>query len=217
MSSGNSASNPVESPEYRTLERRRAWDRERKRAAKLRSTNSTGIPPERGGNPPDIAEIPCDLKGKERGLQRVVLEKKESKRGTRLDAIARMSAEDRAFAETLIPPEFVDRAWAEFVDYWISVPGSRGCKLNWASTWRNRVRDTQHKYRGRNGNGTNNHRTDPAAGRATAREVQQVSAMGRAAINRLASRAPAGPDGTASGSPGVAEVDDPGKRAEDAY
>jgi hypothetical protein len=28
----------------------------------------------------------------------------------------------------------------EFIDYWIAVPGQRGCKLNWDATFRNRVR-----------------------------------------------------------------------------
>ena len=28
----------------------------------------------------------------------------------------------------------------QFRDYWISIPGSRGVKLNWEATWRNRCR-----------------------------------------------------------------------------
>ena len=30
--------------------------------------------------------------------------------------------------------------WAEFVDYWVAVPGQRGVKLDWLATWRNDVR-----------------------------------------------------------------------------
>jgi hypothetical protein len=30
---------------------------------------------------------------------------------------------------------------AEFVDYWIAVPGAKGRKLDWDATWRNRVRE----------------------------------------------------------------------------
>lgn len=221
MSSGNSASNPVESPEYRVLEKRRAWDRERKRvlaAEKLRLSISTGNPPEDGGNPPDIAEITCDLKGKKEAFRKEGLEKKESKRGSRLLKDARMSADDRAFALTIIPPEFVESEWAEFVDYWIGVPGSRGCKLDWPATWRNRVRDLAKKYKGRNGHGTSNHRTDPAAGRATARETQQASAMARGAANRLAERNSTGPgNGMASGNAGFADRLLTDERPEDAY
>lgn len=29
----------------------------------------------------------------------------------------------------------------EFKDYWIAVPGQKGCKIEWEATWRNRVRD----------------------------------------------------------------------------
>jgi len=31
---------------------------------------------------------------------------------------------------------------AEFIDYWIAVPGTRGTKLDWEATWRNRLRET---------------------------------------------------------------------------
>lgn len=217
MSSGNSASNPVESPEYRALEKRRAWDRERKRAAKLRSANSTGIPPESAGIPPEIAEIPCDIEGKKEAFQEEVSRKKESKKGTRLLSDARMSASDRAFAEGLIPPEFVESEWAEFIDYWIGVPGSRGCKLDWPATWRNRVRDlASKKYRGRNGNGTSNHRADTSAGRATAREAQHVAKMGAGALRFLQESKAARQVGDMAGSTCPAEVFDFGKRAENA-
>lgn len=30
--------------------------------------------------------------------------------------------------------------WDEFRDYWIGVPGQRGCKLDWLATWRNQCR-----------------------------------------------------------------------------
>lgn len=43
------------------------------------------------------------------------------------------------------PRDRVPDMWAEFVDYWIGVPGSRGLKLNWLATWRNRVRDVLSK------------------------------------------------------------------------
>jgi hypothetical protein len=30
--------------------------------------------------------------------------------------------------------------WDEFHDYWVSVSGQKGCKLDWFATWRNHVR-----------------------------------------------------------------------------
>jgi len=37
-------------------------------------------------------------------------------------------------------PARVEALWAEFVDYWVAVPGSRGVKLDWLATWRNNMR-----------------------------------------------------------------------------
>lgn len=34
----------------------------------------------------------------------------------------------------------VDRIAEQFVDYWVAVPGAKGVKLNWFSTWKNWVR-----------------------------------------------------------------------------
>jgi hypothetical protein len=150
LSGGNSTRQPVESPAMQRAEKRRAWDRERKRKVKSLSANSTGIPLESSGIPPETAENPCILKGSKEAFQVEVKEKKESKKGSRLLKEARASEADFAFAlSTGIPPEKVDEEWAEFVDYWIGVPGSRGCKLNWPATWRNRVRQIAKKYSGR--------------------------------------------------------------------
>lgn len=63
-------------------------------------------------------------------------------RGSRMQPGAVLTVEFRQAAIDLgadaarVPP-----MWAEFVDYWIGVPGSRGVKLDWLATWRNRVRD----------------------------------------------------------------------------
>lgn len=39
----------------------------------------------------------------------------------------------------------------EFVDFWIGIPGQRGTKLDWAATWRNRVRQIQTYRKDKNG------------------------------------------------------------------
>jgi len=62
-----------------------------------------------------------------------------SSRGTRLSPDWQPSAEDRDFAATLeLDP---DAAAAEFRDYWCAVPGSKGTKLDWSATYRNRCRE----------------------------------------------------------------------------
>jgi hypothetical protein len=65
----------------------------------------------------------------------------KASRGTRLDRQSLLSADDLKFAiDNGFPADRVDTAWAEFIDYWIGVPGSRGTKLDWSATWRNRIR-----------------------------------------------------------------------------
>lgn len=62
-------------------------------------------------------------------------------RGTRLPPDAQLTIGDLDFALALgMTEDQARKAWAEFVDYWIGVPGQRGTKLNWSATWRNRVR-----------------------------------------------------------------------------
>jgi len=67
-------------------------------------------------------------------------EKSSVSRGTALPEDWHPSDEDTAFCKTerpdLIPSEVAKR----FYDYWIAVPGIKGRKLNWSSTWRNWVR-----------------------------------------------------------------------------
>lgn len=129
------------------MEKRRAWDRERKRK-QAAAKHSTGIPPDHStGIPP---ETPCIIREKkEEAIQVEVKEKKESKRiarGTRVPPDFSIDDEDRAFAASIgIPPETVEAETPQFIDYWSSVAGAKGVKLNWKATWRNRMRDLK-KY-----------------------------------------------------------------------
>lgn len=65
--------------------------------------------------------------------------KRSAERGTRLAEDFMISAEDRAFAADLgLDP---DLTADEFRDFWTAVPGTRGRKLNWSKTFRNRCRE----------------------------------------------------------------------------
>jgi len=72
------------------------------------------------------------------------------------------------------------------------------------------------EYGARNGHGTSNNRTDPAAGRATAREAQHVAAMGGSALRYLRESKSAGTGWESSDGADTAEIVDLGKRAENA-
>lgn len=136
-----------------TIDKRRAWDRERKRRQREEkrlaemSATSTGNPADSTGNPPDASCIIREKK--EEAIQVEVKEKKESKRvarGTRVPPDFSIDDDDRAFAASLgIPPDAVEAETPQFIDYWSSVAGAKGVKLDWKATWRNRMRDLK-KY-----------------------------------------------------------------------
>lgn len=65
-----------------------------------------------------------------------------AKRGTRLTEDWQPTPAGRQFAgDHGLFGARLDQAIAEFIDYWIAVPGLRGTKLKWDATWRNRVRE----------------------------------------------------------------------------
>lgn len=119
-------------------------------------------------------------------------EKKEKKvaraRGTRLPQGWQPSAVDRQFAiDNGVNP---DAALAEFTDYWNSIPGQRGVKLDWPATWRNRIRDLKGKTNGR----PYQTRPDSGAGSAAPGNDAVMAGMANLARRRREARAAAGPD-----------------------
>lgn len=74
-------------------------------------------------------------------------EKKVSKinRGSRL-ALTELPEDWKLFCEEKRPDLSPEEVFSEFRDYWIAVPGQRGCKLDWFATWRNRVRDKKKSH-----------------------------------------------------------------------
>lgn len=63
-----------------------------------------------------------------------------SARGTRVPSDFVITAEMREWAQVEVPHVDVDKKLAEWVDYWKSVPGQRGVKLDWLATWKNGMR-----------------------------------------------------------------------------
>lgn len=79
------------------------------------------------------------LEKKERVSQRSKNELVERVRGTRITRDWRPTEADWQFAIDHGVSD-VKALRAEFIDYWIAVPGQRGLKTDWSATWRNRVR-----------------------------------------------------------------------------
>lgn len=71
-------------------------------------------------------------------------------RGVRLPDDFEPSEELKSFAARETPHVSLSTALAEFKDYWRSVPGSKGRKLDWDATFRNRLRELEGR---KNGNG----------------------------------------------------------------
>jgi uncharacterized protein YdaU (DUF1376 family) len=76
------------------------------------------------------------------------------KRGSRLAADWQPSSADWDFAVSLGLD--AERVAAEFRDHWIAIPGTKGCKLDWSATFRNRCRqiDDYRRSRGQGGPGS---------------------------------------------------------------
>lgn len=69
------------------------------------------------------------------------------KRGTRIADDFTADDDMRQWAAECTPGLDVDAATAEFVDYWRAVPGTKGTKLDWTATWRNRMREVHGRRR----------------------------------------------------------------------
>lgn len=140
-----------------------AADRERKKRKRdaMSGRTTTSVPPDSDEIPPDAGPDkptnPPDVQSENALKGREVEGKGEppptapphhsngadvdarGARGTRLPEDWRPCAELRDFARQLgLDP---DEAAAEFLDFWRSVPGSKGRKLDWDGTFRNRCRE----------------------------------------------------------------------------
>jgi uncharacterized protein YdaU (DUF1376 family) len=69
-----------------------------------------------------------------------LIKERTATRGARLPADWKPNAELVAWSKTERPDLDLRKVFEEFKDYWSSVPGSKGVKLDWDATWRNWVR-----------------------------------------------------------------------------
>jgi hypothetical protein len=135
----------------------------------------------------DLSSTSSSVKGL---IEEVSKEKKkegvaQSARGVRMQPGAILTDEFRQAAINLgADPTRIPTMWAEFVDYWIGIPGQRGVKTipnGWLATWRNRVRDVGARGVGRNNQGTGNvaeNRSLVAAARRASERVAGALGLG---------------------------------------
>jgi hypothetical protein len=129
---GNSGGIPVDS----VAEKRRAYDRERKR-------KSTGIPPDSTGTPRNSENASLSKKDKKEDIkeEREALSeqfhRKPTTRGHRLPDDWQPAPADDATAIALIGPDRRAAELEKFRDHWRQQAGAKGVKADWDATWRN--------------------------------------------------------------------------------
>jgi hypothetical protein len=207
---------PVES----AADRRREWDRERKRAKASTQKhgahseiNSGGIPVE---NRVEIPVENSDASAKEfpptpplrkllntpvsltTDIPKGTTDAKSTSRGARLSENWKPAQREIDLAFSLgMSREELNHAEIEFRNYWIAIPGAKGRKLDWDATFNNRVRDRVAFLAQRRPTGT----SDPRRANTESRR----SAWSEVIAERVADVCPAGDDfgGCADGASGV--------------
>lgn len=131
------------SPVDIAAEKRRAYDRERKKKLRGIPPESTGIP-RNSENPSLSKEVSIDNRKEERETP------KRSVRGHRLPVDWRPLPDDQpgALAKLGGSPA-LEQEILKFHDYWKAQPGQRGVKLDWDATWRNWIRNAKGQPNGR--------------------------------------------------------------------
>lgn len=152
---------------------------------------TTTAPLQRRGDDPDPIGTPVETllaahAGEEPNADGSAHGKKQriagSNRGCRLPDDFAVTEEHRAFAAKngfRSPDEIID----EFRDYWIAVPGSKGMKLNWDATFRNRMREFPMR-RNANGGFTNGKHGENRPSPAKQRIDGARSVLAKIAVDR---------------------------------
>lgn len=126
----NSGGIPVDA----TAERRRAYDRERKRKF---HRNSTGVPPEPLISPLSI-EVDREKKEREEKREAPVRKPPPEKRGTRLPDDWMPDEDDAKFGASLgFTAAAYDREVIKFRNYWHAETGAHATKRDWKKTFHN--------------------------------------------------------------------------------
>ena len=87
-------------------------------------------------NQEDVAPWDSD---QEQEVQKIEKPKRATQKGTRL-TIDVLPDDWRKYCEEHAPDLDPEKAFEDFHDYWVGVPGAKGVKLDWFATWRNFLR-----------------------------------------------------------------------------
>lgn len=116
-------------------------NRTERKVSSLRSDTPPIIPPQLPGLEPEGGAPTGEPKAAEPPKSETPPKPKPAPRGARLPADWTLPPEWREDALALgLAWNRIDRIADEFRDFWLGVAGSKGVKLDWRATWRNRVR-----------------------------------------------------------------------------
>lgn len=80
---------------------------------------------------------------KERKREELQPDRTPRKRGSRVPDDFAVTAEMTTWAASKAPDVHIETATEDFIDYWKSVAGEKGVKLDWVATWRTSMRKQQ--------------------------------------------------------------------------
>lgn len=148
VSTGQSGGGRVDA----VAEKRRAWEREyrknlRKEARKQTMSGIILSGGQSGGHGAERCSLSSSLLPSVASLGSKKRSSEPRARGSRLTDDWQPREEDREFVRGLgVDPAALRD---EFVDFWTAVPGSRGLKLDWYKTYKNRAREIAGRRKGR--------------------------------------------------------------------
>lgn len=149
MSGTNVRDNVREYERVRKRNQRKTGGKQTMSAAQVAENVPDNVPD--NGKSLSLTSLPSSdsLLEKQQAEEVVVARREKVKRGSRLPPDWVPGPEEKQFARELgASTADIERMASEFRDFWIGIPGSRGLKLNWPATWRNRVRDVMGKSKG---------------------------------------------------------------------
>lgn len=167
-------------PVDEVAEKRRAYDRERKR-------RSRGIPPESTGHPRNSESASLSKEESKKEIKEEREGKTRARPRTRLPELWQLDEQDTSYATER---GFYDDRLRQMASAFANHHRANGTTMaDWHAAWR-KWTDNEIKFHGgRNGNGSSNLRTNPPAGQPQTRDAAVIAGMGRALERRRAARA----------------------------
>lgn len=108
-----------------------------------RKRTERGVSPDVPRSPSESPDVPLSDANANTSEEQHRKRGADTRRGSRIPDPFPISEELCEWAKREAPDVDLQKATAEFLDYWRGVTGQKGSKLDWPATWRNRMREVQ--------------------------------------------------------------------------